>query len=265
MLYCWISMSVGVGLAVGLLASLLWTRRAIRRARRAELAAQKGQTDLSALIGGLAHELKNPLSTITVNLKLLAEDFHQPTNDRERHALVRLDVLRQETRRLISLLDDVLQFVRRPELHPRTTNINDLLETMIDFYSPQAQSAKLTLRHQLHPAPLTCSVDPDLLKQALLNIFINAQQAMPDGGELIIRTSSSDHQFAAINITDTGPGISEADIQKMFKISFSTKLGGSGLGLPITKRIIEAHHGSIEVQSTPGRGTNFRILLPLAS
>jgi len=265
MLYCRIFLSIGFGLAFGLLASLLWTRRAIRRAQRAELFAQKGQTDLSALIGGLAHELKNPLSTITVNLKLLAEDFHHPANDRERHALVRLDVLRQETHRLSSLLDDVLQFVRRPELHLRAANINDLLETMIDFYSPQAQSANLTLRHQLHPNPLTCNIDPNLLKQALLNILINAQQAMPDGGELIIRTSSLDRRFAIINIADTGPGISESDRQKMFKLSFSTKLGGSGLGLPITKRIIEAHQGSIEVQSTPGRGTNFRILLPLAS
>ena len=133
MFYCWIFLSIALGLSI----SLLCARKAIRRARRAEQLAQRGQTDLSALIGSLAHELKNPLSTITVNLKLLAEDFQQPNNDRERHALVRLDVLQQETHRLISLLDDVLQFVRRPELNPRISNINDLLETMIDFYSPQ--------------------------------------------------------------------------------------------------------------------------------
>jgi signal transduction histidine kinase len=264
MLYCWILFSIGFGLAVGRLLSLLCARRAIDRARRAEQLAQKGQTDLSALIGSLAHELKNPLSTITVNLELLAEDFQQATDDRQRHALVRLDVLRQETHRLSSLLDDVLQYVRRPELHPSSVDINELLTNMIEFYSPQAQSARLTLRHQLHSDPLVCSIDMDLLKQALLNIMINAQQAMPDGGELMIRTSLDDCS-AVIDIADTGPGISESDKQKMFKISFSTKLGGSGLGLPITKRIIEAHRGSIEAHSTPGRGTSFRISLPLAS
>ena len=264
MLYGWTCLGIVFGLAIGLLISLLWMRRAIGRAQHAESLAQKGQSDLSALIGGLAHELKNPLSTITVNLKLLAEDFHHPADDRERHALVRLDVLQQETQRLSSLLDDVLQFVRRPELHVRPANINELLETMIDFYCPQAQSAKLTLRHQLHPEPLVCSIDADLLKQALLNILINAQQAMPDGGEIIIRTSV-DERSAVIDIADTGPGISESDRQKVFNVSFSTKLGGSGLGLPTAKRIIDAHQGSIGVHSAPGRGTNFRILLPLAS
>ena len=261
MYYC---LSTVLGLAVGLLICLFCARRAILRARRAEQQAQRGQTDLAALMGSLAHEIKNPLSTITVNLKLLAEDFQQDPTERERHALVRLDVLRQETRRLSSLLDNVLQYVRQPELHPSDFDINKLLADMIEFFSPQAQSARLTLRHQFHPQPLVCSIDTDLLKQALLNIMINAQQAMPDGGELIIRTSL-DGSSAVIEITDTGPGISESDKQKMFKISFSTKLGGSGLGLPITKRIIEAHQGTIDLHSTTGRGTSFRISLPLAS
>ena len=108
-----------------------------------------------------------------------------------------------------------------------------------------------------------CDIDADLLKQALLNIFINAQQAMPDGGELMIRTTL-EQGSAIIDITDTGPGISDADRQQVFSLSFSTKKGGSGLGLPTAKRIVDAHNGSIDVQTTPGRGTNFRILLPLA-
>ncbi len=262
MLYLWFVLGVVVGAAGGLLGLMVWARRMVGRARRAEQLAQKGQTNLSGLIGGLAHELKNPLSTITVNLKLLAEDFQNAQTDRERQALVRLDVLGQEPRRLSNLLDDVLKFVRRPELHRSGCNVNELMQTMVDFYSAQARSAKLTLRYQLHPEPLTCDLDMDLIKQAVLNIFINAQQAMPDGGELIIRTSLN-RGTALIDITDTGPGISEADRQKMFEVSFSTKQGGSGLGLLTTKRIIQAHQGSIEVQTTPGRGTNFRISLPL--
>ena len=257
--YLWFSLGVIAGAAALLLLRL---KSLLGRDSQAEQIAKKGQTDLSGLIGGLAHELKNPLSTITVNLKLLAEDFQNPQTDRERHALVRLDVLSQETRRLSNLLDDVLKFVHKPELHRRHCDLNELMQSMIDFYSPQARSKKLTLRHQLHTEPLTCELDTDLIKQALLNIFINAQQAMPDGGELMIRTSL-DASNALIDITDTGPGISEPDRQKVFDISFSTKKGGSGLGLPTAKRIIEAHQGSIEVQTTPGRGTNFRISLPL--
>lgn len=264
MLYLWIILGVGISLAVGLVILLLWMHHLVRRANYAEQRAQKGQTDLSGLIGGLAHELKNPLSTITVNLKLLAEDFQNPQSDRERHALVRLDVLTQETHRLTNLLDDVLRFVRRLELHRTRCDVNELMQTMVDFYSPQALATKLTFRHQLHPDPLFCDLDVDLIKQALLNIFINAQQAMPDGGELIIRTSL-DSLAALIDITDTGPGISNGDCQKLFDVSFSTKQGGSGLGLPTAKRIIQAHQGTIEVQTTPGRGTNFRISLPLVN
>ena len=260
MLYRWFILAAAVG--VGVLLALLWARYLVVRARQAEQLAQKGQTNLSGLIGGLAHELKNPLSTITVNLKLLSEDFQSPQTDRERHALVRLDVLSEETKRLSNLLDDVLRYIRRPELHRRRCDLNELMQTMVDFYAPQAQAGKLRLRHQLRPEPLNCDLDTDLIKQALLNIFINAQQAMPDGGELMIRTSM-DAGMALIDITDTGPGISEADRKKMFEVSFSTKQGGSGLGLPIAKRIIQAHQGSIEVQTTPGRGTNFRISLPL--
>lgn len=261
--YCWICLGLVVGLVAGLLGYLLLLRPRILEARQAEQSAQKGQTDLSALMGSLAHELKNPLSTITVNLKLLAEDFQQPASDRERHALVRLDVLREETRRLSSLLDDVLQFVRGVELHRSRCDINQLLRDMINFYGPQARDTKVTLRHQLHQDELFCDIDADLLKQALLNIVINAQQAMPDGGELMIR-SSVEEKSAIIDITDTGPGISEADCRQMFSLSFSTKKGGSGLGLPTAKRIIDANNGSIEVQTTPGRGANFRISLPLA-
>ncbi|MCK4851395.1 MAG: HAMP domain-containing histidine kinase, partial [Phycisphaerae bacterium] len=158
MLYLWFVLGGVVGAAGGLLVSMLWARRMVSRARRAEQLAQKGQTNLSGLIGGLAHELKNPLSTITVNLKLLAEDFQNAQTDRERHALVRLDVLGEETRRLSNLLDDVLKFVRHPELHRRNCDVNELMQTMVGFYSAQARSAKLTLRYQLHPDPLICDL-----------------------------------------------------------------------------------------------------------
>lgn len=261
--YFWICLGLVVGLAAGCLTYLFWLRPGMLRARQAQQSAREGQTDLSALMGSLAHELKNPLSTITVSLKLLAEDFQQPANGRERHALVRLDVLREETRRLSSLLDDVLQFVRRVELQRHRCDLNQLLRDMINFYGPQAQDTKVTLRHQLCPEEMFCDIDADLLKQALLNIFINAQQAMPDGGELMIRTTL-EQGSAIIDITDTGPGISDADRQQVFSLSFSTKKGGSGLGLPTAKRIVDAHNGSIDVQTTPGRRTNFRILLPLA-
>jgi len=133
---------------------------------------------------------------------------------------------------------------------------------MIDFYSPQAVSRSITLRTSLYDQPLICAADGDSLKQVLLNLFINAQQAMLGGGELIIRTQKTDSS-AVIIVSDTGKGIDPENLEKIFHAYYSTKTGGSGLGLSASKKIIEAHNGSIKVDSIVGQGTSFTILLPL--
>jgi two-component system sensor histidine kinase HydH len=152
--------------------------------------------------------------------------------------------------------------VRRPDLQPAAMNLNELVSDMIDFYSPQAHSHALTVRQTFASEPLVCRVDPGALKQVLLNLFINAQQAMDRGGELMIRTGRRADR-ATIQINDTGKGISPEKLPTIFRPYSSSRSGGTGLGLATAKKIIEAHHGAISVHSELNKGTSFTIELPL--
>lgn len=218
--------------------------------------------ELSRLTGGLAHEIKNPLSIIKVNLKLISEDLAASKEPNTVRAAKKIAVVQKETDRLEQILEDFLRYIRKTELHPAPIDINKLVGDMIDFYSPQAVSRSITIRQALYSKPLICLADGNSLKQVLLNLFINAQQAMTGGGELIITTQKIEGN-AVITITDTGKGIEPENLEKIFDAYYSTKIGGSGLGLPTSRKIIEAHKGSIKVDSIVGKGTSFTILLPL--
>ncbi|MHC4126179.1 MAG: sensor histidine kinase [Planctomycetota bacterium] len=227
--------------------------------------------ELSKLTGGLAHEIKNPLSTIKINLKLTAEDLQQAVkfakqsqNNTETvsRALRKISVIQKETDRIEQILEGFLRYVGKTELHPAEVNINELVSDMIDFYSPQAHSHSVIIRLGACRETLICKADADMLKQVMLNLFINAQQAMPQGGELMIRTEKLGN-FAQILVSDTGTGIEPEKLPKIFDAYFSSRPRGSGLGLPTAKKIIQAHHGTIGVTSEPNKGTSFLIKLPL--
>ena len=217
--------------------------------------------ELSRLTGGLAHEIKNPLSTIKVNLKLVSEDLIGKDENTVR-AAKKIAVVQKETDRLEQILEDFLRYIKKTELHLSSFDINQVVTDMIDFYSPQAFTHSITVRSSLSGEPLVCRADGDMLKQVLLNLFINAQQAMPSGGELMLRTQKNDKN-AVIIVSDTGKGIEPENTDKVFNAYYSTKPGGSGLGLSTSKKIIEAHTGSIRIDSLPGKGTSFTIQLPL--
>ncbi|PKL49806.1 MAG: two-component sensor histidine kinase [Planctomycetes bacterium HGW-Planctomycetes-1] len=217
--------------------------------------------ELSRLTGGLAHEIKNPLSIIKVNLKLISEELASKEANPARAAR-KIDVVRKETDRLEQILEDFLRYIRKTELHPVSVDINQLVMDMADFYSPQAASRSITLRVALDSGQLICKADADMLKQVLLNLFINAQQAMPDGGDLMLRTQKNGPN-AVIIVSDTGKGIEPENLNKIFDAYYSTKSGGSGLGLPTSRKIIEAHNGSIRVDSVLQKGSSFTIQLPL--
>ena len=230
--------------------------------------------ELSKLTSELAHEIKNPLSTIKINLKLVNEELQRSASaefgesDKEKdhqrftRALRKITVIQKETDRLEQILDGFLRYIDRTELQLATADINELLSDMVDFYSPQAHSHSITIRHVLHNDPLICKVDTDMLKQVILNLFINAQQAMNEGGELMIRTDRQ-QKDAVIQISDTGSGIAPERLPHLFDTYQSFRPQGSGLGLPIVKKIVEAHSGTIKVDSEPGKGTSFTIKLPV--
>jgi len=279
-----------IGLSLGVLAAIplagVWGRRTERRVRQLEQRARAAErlAELGTLTGGLAHEIKNPLSTVGLNVQLLQEDVLALSGDTgldESHqeglgrVQRRLESLRREAQRLRDILEDFLRFAGRVELDAKPTDIHILIDELTDFFEPQAREAGVNLRTQLSASPSVIPADAPLLKQALLNLLINATQAMTKAreddkahggaGELIIRTErarSAGGEELRIHVTDTGPGMRAEVVQKVFQPYYSTKRGGTGLGLPTSRRIVEEHGGHITAHSEPGQGTDFILTLP---
>jgi len=241
-----------------LVARRLW-RSARRLGRRAK--GQEHFAELGHLVGGLAHEIKNPLSTLNLNLKLLAEDLARYDDEDHRRWLRRLQGLHDEADRLKDILDDFLGFAGKLELTLAVADIRGLIEQLVDFFTAQADAAGVIMRTSLPDEPVRCNVDANLIKQALLNLMINAVQAMSGGGELLVKLAGGRGR-AVIEVIDTGPGMPAGQQARIFDAYYSSKKHGTGLGLPTTRRIIIEHHGDIRVESEPGKGTRFIIALP---
>jgi two-component system, NtrC family, sensor histidine kinase HydH len=217
--------------------------------------------ELAELAGSFIHEIKNHLSTLGLNLQLLAEDFAEPQSQRERRAHDRIQRLQGECQRLVDVSNDFLRFARIKDLKREPADLAEVVDEMVDFFGPMARSSGIELKHYL-PADLPrLALDRELFKQALLNLMLNAQQAMPDGGTLTIQAEARPDEVC-LSLIDTGQGMAAEVLAQVFRPFFSTKAGGSGLGLATTRKIIQAHGGRIEVQSEVGRGTKFTIHLP---
>jgi two-component system sensor histidine kinase HydH len=222
---------------------------------------QAENTELATLAGGLAHEIRNPLSTIGMNLELLAEELENDDSQRARRMLRRIANLQGECRNLEEILNAFLQFARAGELHLSDGNLNTIVSDYVDFLEPQANSMEVELRPHLDSDLPVVMLDKSLMRQALVNLCRNAIEAMPEGGsiDLLTRTRGED---VVLEIIDTGKGMDEKTRGQMFQAFFSTRSGGSGLGLPTVRRIVEAHHGRISCESEVGKGTRFTITLP---
>ncbi len=217
--------------------------------------------EISQLAGGLAHEIRNPLSTLSLNLDLLLEDFQNAETPRDRRVLQRLERLRPEVQRLHGILESFLRFARVQELKLEPTDLNAVIDELRDFYEPHASTKGIVIRTRFATdLPLT-QMDRDLFKQAMLNLVLNAEAAMPSGGELILLTRRQG-PWVELEVIDTGVGMAEDVRARIFDAFFSTRAGGSGLGLPTTRKIIEVHGGAIDVQSELGKGSQFSVRMP---
>ncbi len=256
------------GLLTGWLSSLIITafagaviyRRFVRLQRRTRQAERLAE--LGTLTGGLAHEIKNPLSTVQLNLQLLQEDL-TPDDPAYGRLVNRLNTVQREAARLKDILDDFLRYAGKLELERKPTDLNALLEELVDFFMPQAQLQRVQLRLKCHDGRLVAQVDPRLVKQAVLNLMLNGLQAMGDGGGELILVVSRAGREAVIDVVDTGRGIAPEAASKIFQAYYSTRKGGTGLGLAMTRRIAEEHGGRLTVRSEPGKGSDFALHLPL--
>jgi signal transduction histidine kinase len=269
-MFSWTWLIAGTALgAVSVLPYTIWRHK--RDARRTDEARKRAQTsermaEIGNMTSGLAHEIKNPLSTVGLNAQLLAEDIdHLDAPEKEKVKITkRLGSLSREVHRLKGILDDFLQFAGRMKLHREKIDLREVLSDLEDFYQPQCDSESIVLRMQLPEEPVIANVDASLLKQAVLNLLINATHAMAESEqkELMIRLEANANE-ACIHIIDTGRGIEEDRIDEIFHPYVSTQRGGTGLGLPTTMRIAQEHGGHITVNSSIGQGSDFIVCVPL--
>jgi len=213
------------------------------------------------ITAGVAHEVKNPLNSMRLWLENLKESLPP---DRDGATAQAVNVLDAEIDRLDAVVKRFLDFARPMDVRLEPTQLAELLREVLEVAQPQLQRAKVEVAQLLPIGIPEVFVDRDLLKQAVLNLVLNAVDAMPGGGQLQL-TLSRRGEVAEITVGDTGKGIPPELRQKVFQLFFTTRPGGSGIGLASTFRIVQLHNGSINFTSEVGRGTTFRIELPLAA
>jgi signal transduction histidine kinase len=251
-----------------------------------ELELSRRMAAIGRLTSGVGHEVKNPINAIVVHLELLKAKLGEAEGPATRH----LDVIDAEIHRLDRVVQTLVDFSRPVELQLREQDLRLIVGDVLALASDELSTRHVTLITRMPEEPLIVNVDADLLKQAALNVIQNGAQAMPEGGRLEVileeeQNSGGDSEsseranvrrasdrpgqapagMALLRIADEGPGIPAEIREKIFDLYFTTKSGGSGIGLAMTYRILQFHHGSVEVQSRKGRGTEFRLRIPLAA
>jgi signal transduction histidine kinase len=224
-----------------------------------QLQVSERLANLGRITAGVAHEVKNPLNSMRIWL----ENLKASLPDVEGLPLQAVRVLDSEIDRLDSVVKRFLDFTRPPDMHQEEMNLKGALEEVLAVEKPELDKANIKLDARLSSNVPSVLVDRLLLKQALINLILNAIEAMPKGGQLSVSLNRR-NEMAEIEIQDTGRGIAPEHRQRIFQLFFTTRVGGSGIGLASTFRTIQLHNGSIEFDSEVGRGTTFRIDLPLA-
>jgi signal transduction histidine kinase len=225
-----------------------------------ELELSRRMAAIGRLTSGVGHEVKNPINAIVVHLELLKNKLGDASAPAVRH----LEVIDTEIHRLDRVVQMLVDFSRPVELDLREQDLRKIVGDVLSLATVELSTRNVTLISHMPSNPLVANVDADLLKQAVLNVILNGAQAMPEGGNLEV-VLEEDRRAALLRIADEGQGIPEDIREKIFDLYFTTKSEGSGIGLAMTYRILQLHHGSIEVQSREGHGSEFCLRIPLSA
>ena len=244
----------GAVLCVGVLAVGLWSaRRQIRSERR-------GPDESTDIARGLAHEIRNPLNTISITLQMLEEDLSADQRPEPSELLSDVQRVRGEVDRLEGILTDFQRYARLLQADPEEVNMSALVPQVLDFVEPEADRSLVKIERDVRPG-LEVRADPALLRQAFLNLAINAFQAMENGGTLRV-TAEGDDETVSVTFKDTGPGIAASVQERIFEPFYSTKRVGTGLGLAVVDHVARLHGGKAVVESRVGEGATFTLTLP---
>jgi two-component system sensor histidine kinase HydH len=230
------------------------------RSLQEEIRRKEKLAAVGSLAAGIAHEIRNPLSSIKGLATYFGNKFAETDEDKESAG-----VMVREVDRLNRVISELLEFARPSELKLKQKNIKELLEHSVRLVQQDAKSNNIEIDLAVSDGLPSALLDPDRFSQALLNLYLNAIQAMDEGGVLSVKSTLGEEGEIKVEIADTGAGINPNDLNKVFDPYFTTKTKGTGLGLAIVHKIIEAHNGEIRIRSAPGKGTVFTLLIPISA
>ncbi|MFC1716259.1 PAS domain-containing sensor histidine kinase [Candidatus Poribacteria bacterium] len=245
------------------------TMSLFHRSKQKREVKRSAQDNMSTWVGALAHEIKNPLNAMKINLQLLQEDIGgslklASDDTDEVRVLKKVEILAGEVDRLEKILNDFLRLARLPEPDLQPGDISALLDELLDFIEPETRQSDIELIRDFDSDLPIVYFDSGQMKQALLNVILNANQSMSTGGQLTIKAYKT-NGYISIDVVDTGEGIPLDRISRLFDLFYSTKKDGTGLGLSIACRIANIHGGEIRVESRENEGTTVSILLPISN
>jgi two-component system sensor histidine kinase HydH len=217
---------------------------------------------IETLAAGIAHEVRNPLNSLQINVSILEQELLELLPDRNVHAFTLLQKIAGEIKRLDDFVSEFLRFARPPRLNIERLTVRPLITDLVAFMGPECSKKGVALEADLR-GPDTAMVDGFQLKQAVLNLVLNALQATPNGGHVVVRTAGDKRRFV-VAVVDDGEGMSPEVRERAFTPFFTTREEGTGLGLPLVSRIVEQHGGSVEISSTLDEGTTVSLVFPAA-
>ncbi len=247
-----------------LLVAFSYVVRLIRKTRRLEAEAQMADrlAYVGTLASGLAHEIRNPLNAMNMNLQMLEEEVAAGNLAADPETVGLLGSTKGEVKRLENLVNDFLAYARPTPPRLELRDLNLTVEEVVRFLRAELQRLGIQLETRLDGALPPVEIDEGQIRQAILNILVNARQVLGPGGRIEISTGLGPGGEVAVRIADNGPGIPDELRQKIFDVFYSTRGGGTGLGLPIAQRILESHGGWIDLETEVGRGTTFTLHVP---